>query len=502
MRHGLLDTIGWLVRQFNAWRASFFLVLVVFSACDFRPGPPVTRVVEPPDWQEEGAVAAAWPAPEWWRAFQSPELDELIRTALADNFDLDAAAARVAQADAQLRIAAAPSFPSLDVSGNTRRQGLSSNATTTPGSGVRIQDLVQTTFSASYEIDFWSRNRNAYAAAEFTRASVRFDWQTMRTTILANVANGYFQILALRSRIMLAERLVMDAEEVLRGILYRVQIGTATELEVAQQRNFVETQRATIPALGSQLSQQTNALSTLLARPPGAIGIAAQSLSGLHLPAVAAGLPSELLRRRPDVASTQAQVEAANRQLGATIATRYPQIVLTAQGGLQSLALNTFLSPASGLWSLSAALTEPLFAGGRIEAAVDRDQARLRELVALYQRVVLAAFADVDAALTAVRRAREQEGITAAAAAAARVAAAAALARFRNGTVDTINVLDAQRSFFQAQDSLIQARLLTLITTVSLWRAMGGGWEGTDVAGDDADRDAAIGTDLLPVSLY
>jgi outer membrane protein, multidrug efflux system len=466
-------------------RAALVGLAPMVAACTIVTPDPVPTLAPPAAYREAAAATVAWPAPDWWRGFGSAELDRLIARAQAGNFDIAAARARIRQADAQATIAGAPLLPTVQFSGGAQRQGSTITASSRTATGLPVgatRNIASNSFdarlTASWEADVWGGNRAAAAAASASVAATRFDADTVALTTVAGVADTYFQILALRERLTLARRSLADAATVLEGVQARALAGTASELDVAQQRSLVESERATIPVLADQLVQRTTALAILVGVAPSELAIGAGEVDDLRVPVPDAGLPADLLRRRPDVAAAEADLIAADQRLKTAIAAKYPATTLTIGRGYESAALRDLLNPASLLFSLAASITQPLFEGGRLDAQVSLERARIEELAQLYQRTVVQAFADVENALSAIARADEEIAARRAALEAARLAFEAAQSRYRAGTVDTITVLDTQRSLSDAEDALAQARLAYLRGVVALHQALGGGWGG------------------------
>lgn len=457
-------------------RTGVALALVLgAAACSVGPEWMRPQTAAPAAWTEPPADSAvAWPSAEWWRGFGSGELDALIMAAQANNTDIAAAAARIAQADARARIAGAALYPEITGGADARRaytgraNSLTGRSRTTVSYGA--------TAAASYEIDFWGRNRAALTAAEALALASRFERETVAITVTSNVAATYFRILAFQDRLAIAHDNLANAERVLGVVQARVDAGAASDLELAQQRTVVANQRAALPPLEQQLRQSANALSVLLGAPPEAVAVRGGSLDMLRFPAVAPGLPSELLARRPDIANAEALLRSANADIRAARAALFPSIDLTGQGGFESVALASLFNSAGFFYSLVAGLTQPIFSGGRLEGQVELSQARYEELLQTYRATVIAAFADTEDALVALRQLARQQTLQEQAVAQAQRAFELADARFRAGAVDLLTVLDAQRSLFSARDQFVQIRSARLQALVSLFRALGGGW--------------------------
>jgi NodT family efflux transporter outer membrane factor (OMF) lipoprotein len=269
---------------------------------------------------------------------------------------------------------------------------------------------------------------------------------------------------------------VANAEEVLAAIRDRMEAGTATALDVAQQESVVAGQRATIAPLEQQIRQDGNALAILVGRLPEQMTVKPEVLSGIRQPLIQPGLPSELLARRPDVQSAEAALVAANANIGNARAQFFPSIQLTGSGGFQSVMLATLLQHTGLIYAFGTSLTQPIFEGGRLEGQLEQAKGRYDELLQDYRKAVVSAFSDVENALVAVQKTAEEEDAQRTAEATARNAYEIAESQLRGGTVDITTVLNTQKTLFAAVDALTQARLAHLQAVVGLYKALGGGW--------------------------
>lgn len=417
------------------------------------------------------------PTLDWWRGFRSAELTDLMQEAQRVNLDIAAAVARFIQADAQARIAGAALLPNVNGTGQetySRTSGASASGLTNGGREVVNYSA---SLSASYELDFWSKNRDAAQAAEETAIANRFDRDVVALTTLSSVANAYFQVLASQDRIRVAERNIASANRILAAIKERFKAGTGTDLDVAQQETIVGNQKAAIPPLRQTLSQNINALATLVSRPPESVHITGGSLSRITPPRVTPGLPSELLTQRPDIRRQEAQLASATANVGNARAQFFPSIQLTGQGGYQSSALASLFQPHAAFFNVVGSLTQPIFDGGRILGNFELTKARQDELLQTYRKTVVSAFADVDNALVSIRETTTRERLLREVVASSRRAFQLAEQQLRAGTADIVTVLNTQLTLFQAEDSLAQAQLARLLAIVSLFQALGGGWE-------------------------
>jgi NodT family efflux transporter outer membrane factor (OMF) lipoprotein len=428
----------------------------------------------PERWQWSNDGAGVWPDPGWWQVFASAELDRLMTEAVAGNRDLKAAVARVAQAEAQARIVGSALYPTLDTDAGASR--------TSRNPAGRVGRTITKTYSmgatAAYQVNLFGAELSA-AQASTTRVEVsRYDRETVALTVTTAVAQTYFQVLALRERIRIATESQATAARLLQLLEEQRRIGTTSDLEVAQQRSQLATQRAAIPALVQAERETMAALALLLGRNPQGFDLRARNLEGLTLPPVIAGIPSELLQRRPDIRSAEASLRASNLDIQAARAARFPSIALTADGGLASVALGSLFSPASMLYTLAASLAAPIFQGGRLEGQERLTQARYEELVETYRTAILSSFRDVDNALSGVDQFRQQYAYNFEARAQAREAYRLAELRYRAGTIDFLTVLITQREVLQAEDALVRSQLAHISALINLYAALGGGWTG------------------------
>jgi NodT family efflux transporter outer membrane factor (OMF) lipoprotein len=459
------------------------LVLLI-SGCNLGPDYQRPEAEIPVAFRATPATEAeAWPSEDWWRGFGSAELNELMEQARAQNLDIAAAIARIRQADAQVRIAGAALLPTVGATANASWQqvgstrgfsGVSRGGSTT--STIDIHSYGFTPLNVAYEVDFWGKNRAARQSAVAGAVFSRFDQQVVALTVLTGVASTWFAALALSDRLLVAQRNLADATQVLAVIRGRLAAGTASALDVAQQEALVNGERAVIPSLRNQMEQQLIGLGILVGRPPEAIAVRPGSLDMISLPPVSPGLPSSMLTRRPDVAAAEAQLIAQNFNIKVARAAFFPSIQLTGAYGFANAALNTLFGPGGTIVSLVAGLAQPLFDGGLLRGPLEQAKGRYDELLANYRKAVIQAFTDVDNALTAWRFTTEQEALQREAVASAQRAADIARAQMQAGTVDITTVLQAETTLFNAQDNLMQIRLARVQALLSLYKALGGGW--------------------------
>ena len=450
-------------------------VVALIAGCTLGPAYRRPDVEVPAAWHEAppgGAAAAAPPRADWWHGFGSPELDRYIAEARNANIDLAAALARVREADAVARVAGAALLPTVDASAGSFSERVQSTS-----SSYANFHQVTVGVGASYMIDFWGKSRAAREAAVATATASRRDRVTVELTVMTGVATTFFQTVELQERVAVAEQNLRTADSILGGLRRQLAAGIATALDVAQQETTVATLAASVPPLQQQLRQSVDALALLVGRNPEKLEATSTTLADLTLPAIDAGLPSDLMARRPDIAEAESMLVAANANIRVARAAFFPQIELTASGGFASTALSSLLDPGSRVFDVGANLAQPIFHGGALAGQLDYARARYDELLAAYRKAILSAFGNVEDALVAVQRTGEQVERQQDAVAKARRAHEFAQTQLRSGTVNILTVLSTETALFTAQDVLVQARFAHLQALVSLYGALGGGWQ-------------------------
>jgi len=422
------------------------------------------------------------PPLDWWRGFGSPELTDLMEEAQKVNLDIAASVALIAQADAQARIAGAPLLPTLAASGPgnlgqesySRVSGSSLNGLSTGG---RETVNYSTSLSASYIVDFWGQYHDAAQAAEQTTIADRYNREVVALTTLTSVATAYFQVLASQDRIRTAESNIASAARVLDAIQQRFKAGTGTDLDVAQQESVLANQRAAVPPLRQTLEQNINALAILVSRPSERLQVKGGSMNRITVPRVTPGLPSELLTQRPDIRSQEAQLASATANVGSARAQFFPSISLTGAGGYQSAALSQLIQPHATFFNLVASINQPIFDGGVILGNFENMKAIQDQMLQTYRKSVVQAFSDVDNALIAIRETTNKLRLQRVVVSASQRAFQLSEQQLKAGTADMVTVLNTQLTLFQAEDVLWQAQLAQLLAVVSMYQALGGGWE-------------------------
>jgi NodT family efflux transporter outer membrane factor (OMF) lipoprotein len=446
------------------------VVALAMSSCSLVPNYQRPDMPTPAHWATD--VAGGGPnnasAPDaWWRAFDNPELTQLIDRSLSGSYTLQAAVARVEEASATAQIAGAPLYPAVSINGTgTRGQTLG----TSGAQADRNQNLFA---QASYEVDFWGKNRAVANSVRSLARATNFDSETVAITLTASVADTYFLTLSLAERIVLARQMADSGRRILALIEQQAAGGVASQLTIEQQRNQVATFDAVIPVLNQQLEQGLHLLAALSGGIPEGFTVTGRSLNGIVLPEAQADMPASLLGQRPDIQAAEARLISANFDIGAARAAFYPSLTLSPGVGLVS-AGNVL--PAVALANIVAGLVQPVFQGGALEGQLKFDRAHAVELAATYRQTVLAAFQDVEDMLTAIVRLKELEAVDQVAVDAARRAAQLSNTQFQLGTSDFLTVLTNERTLYQAEDALLQVRLQRLQAAVGLFRALGGGF--------------------------
>ena len=410
---------------------------------------------------------------KWWTVFQDPQLQELVREALSQNYDLRIAAARVLQAQAVLGITRADQFPTITGGASTSNERLPA---------TRITPAFETSpsqvnLSLFWELDFWGKFRRATEAARANLLATEWGRNAVVSSLVSNVASAYFQLLELDSQMEISRNTLRSRRESLRLVEVRAKGGATSLLDVRQSEQLVYTAAATIPDLERRIEQQENLISILLGKNPAPVTRGKSLVENAILPTVPAGLPSSLLGRRPDIQSSEQQLIAANARIGVAKAAYFPQITLTAVGGYQSPALTNLFTGPAGLWSFGGQLVQPIFTGGRIRSNVRLTEAQQQEAVLVYQQSIQQAFREVSDSLVAYRKNQEfrtqQELLTNSAQDATRLSDM----RYRGGVTSYLEVLDSDTRYFDAQLTLAQARLNERLALVQLYNALGGGWQ-------------------------
>ena len=454
--------------------ASITACAFLLTGCESTPVPGLPACDVPAAFEQAGAAnAPIWPSQDWWQGFGDPQLATLISRAQAGNLDIAQAAARLRQADARARQAGAALLPSLGLNADI-------NSLYGQSGGVSQRETdYSLALGASYELDFWGKNRDALDSANFARDASLADRATVALTATSSVANAYFQLLALRERLAVARANLKSSEEILNIVQRRVKAGYAANSELTQQMATIAADKAGLPVLEQQELEARTALATLLGRPSEGFAVTGENLDHLRAPMVQPGLTSELLVRRPDIAGAEANLKASHADLEAARVAYLPNITLTANGGLAYPALAAAIDtlPGTGLAANAAAsLVQVIFDGGKIRAKTDESKAREEELLAAYRATVIAAFADVENALGNIQHVAAQEDALKEQVSQDEKVLRAAQRKYLAGYADFLVVTDAERTLYAARDQYSDVRRAHLVAIVGLFKALGGGW--------------------------
>ncbi|WP_205962864.1 efflux transporter outer membrane subunit [Pararobbsia silviterrae] len=474
-------------------------MIMSLGACTLGPDYARPKVEVPANFRFADTEMSAVADAAWWEQFNDPVLNDLIATALANNKDVKIAAARVDQYRAQFVQTRSQFFPQVSAGFDAQRQRLDqTQAALLPRGASPVGNAFDATLGVSWEIDLFGRIRRETEAA---RASVLSSVEGRRATILAlvaSVASGYVNLRALDAQLEIAKETTASRADSVHVFTLRFNGGEISQMELAQSQSEYEASAATVPQIEAQIAQQEDALSVLLGRNPGPIA-RGRSIDALNAPVLPAGLPSDLLERRPDVLGAEQDLVAANALIGAARALYFPQISLTGVLGTESAQLSNLFTGPTKFWSLAGSVAQPIFTAGNITGQVRQAEAQQQQALYTYEKTVQTAFQEVDDTLIGVQKSREQLASQSRQVDALTTYAHMARMRYEGGYTSYIEVLDAERSLFSAQLSVAQTHSLVLTSLVTLYKAMGGGW----VIEAEAKADAAAQTDAgtaLPAS--
>lgn len=432
----------------------------MLSACSLAPDYQRPEMALPAAWSHVNGVGATHQnVTLFWQELGSDDLNRLIDKVLAQNLDLEAALHRIEQARALAKVAGAPLYPAASASGSASRT-FQDNGTS---------NSVRGSASVSYEVDLWGKNRNAAESADYRVNAIEFDREALRLVITSEATNFYAQVLSLNDRIRIGEFNVKAAEEILRIIEARFAQGSVSGLEVSQQRAAVNNFRAALASLTEQRSITANALATLLGLAPQTYSMPNAELASLSLPSVNMTPPAMLLTARPDIQSAEASLLAINADIGVARAAFFPSLTL----GLDTAISAGFGGPAAAATSIASSLFAPIFTGGRLTGNLENVTARQKELAVQYRQTVLAAFQEVEDALAALKSNNDRALLSRATVVESQNAYDIAKARFDAGAIDYLNLLETQRSLYQAQDNQISINQAQLAAFVQLRKALG-----------------------------
>jgi len=467
--------------------SSCFMLMLVLAGCRLGPKYARPNVDAPgsfrgqaPELEKTAAASPSTPAAtaslgdeKWWTVFQDEQLQKLIRTALVNNYDARIAAERVVAARAQLGITHADQLPTLGASGTWT----SVRSEQTSVSPVYRAESGQLALNAAWELDFWGKYKKATEAARADLTATEWGQKAVINTLVSNVASAYFQLRMLDYELEITQETLKSREESLRLTKALSDGGSVSMMDVRQAEQLVYTASTQIPTLEKEIEQKENYISILLGQNPGSVARGLKLTEQPLLPAVPAGLPSQLIERRPDIRQAEEQLIAANARIGVAKAAYFPSISLTGDAGYQSTALTSLFSNPAGLWSAGASVSQPIFEGGRIRNNVRLTESQQRQALLVYRQTTQSAFRDVSDSLVAYKKSREareqQQLLTAAAQDAARLSHV----RYDAGSTSYLEVLTNETNYYNAELNLSQARYSEMLALVQIYNALGGGWQ-------------------------
>ncbi|POF39096.1 RND transporter [Pseudomonas laurylsulfativorans] len=457
---------------------SVLTLCLLLGACGSPAQRPDSGIAPPATWQSPHTAGATHDNQQWWNRFGSQQLGRLIEQARLGSYDLAAAIARVRQAQADTVIAGGSQLPEVKAGANANRQKLlrgNGYSQLDADSDNNAVDYFNANLTASYEIDFWGGQRATRDSAKFNLKASEFDQATVELTLLSGVANTYAQALSLQEQGRIAELNLANAQSVLKLVQTRFDSGSATALELAQQKSLVAAQQRQLPLVQQQAEDARISLAALLGRPVQTLSLGQERFDQLTWPAIDAGVPSQLLSRRPDIARAEAQLAAAQADVTVARAAMLPTVTLTAEIGSGADRADDILR--SPFYNLTAGLLAPVFNNGRLGAQRDKATAHQEELLETYRGAIINGFADVEKALNSIRGLDEQRGWQSEELSQAQTAFNIAQSRYQAGAEDLLTVLETQRTLYAAQDLNVQLRLSRMQASIALYKALGGGWQ-------------------------
>lgn len=439
------------------------------------------------DVKAESAVVPA-PKSHWWENFQSAELNGLIKTALANNHELKSALARVIEAEAEARVSRAGLFPTV--------AGVYSDSLVYPDAGIGIPERLgaraeslrttQVGLRAQYEFDFWGKNKANLDVALAEAQASEYDRQTAALTLVSDVVSTYMLYLEMQDRLALARQNTKNASEVATTVKALADVHEASRIDVAQQATTLAQAQATIPAYSVQIEQAHDRIAVLLGLSPTDLTLKGKTLDELKVPAIAPGAPSELLFRRPDIAKAEANLRAANANIGAARALYLPDFSLTAEGGRGTNYLTDLILPQNLYYNIVGNAVQMIFDGGKTDAQLAFARAKYEEMVQTYHTAIVNALREVEDALVAAQYLGDQEKANEDALKTAIEANELSTIAYKARSLDYLPLLETERTRYVAQDQVVQIRAQRLATAIALYKALAG-----DIAPDPDLKEAA-----------
>jgi NodT family efflux transporter outer membrane factor (OMF) lipoprotein len=463
-----------------------FLLAGLLAGCTVGPDYHPPKTAAPAQWvSPQSGGESNGPAAEaaWWKSFHDEELNSLMVRAAQSNLNLRAAVARVREARAAARVVSADLSPTLDAAGSYARERYSANGFPPYPPGTPLDaNVYQAGFDAAWELDVFGGKRRAAEAARADVAAAEFGRRNVLITICAEVAQQYVEARAFQRRLAVADANIKAQAEILALTRDRFAKGLTSDLDVQEADALLSATQAQTPVFESGFRGAVYQMGLLLSQPPGTMLGELTNAAPIPAapPSVPVGLPSDLLQRRPDVAQAERQLAAATARVGAAAADLYPQFSLTGDVGLQSISAGDWFTAGSRFWTAGPTVQWRIFDAGRIRANIRVQNARVDQALAAYEQSMLAAFTDVETALTAYAKEQTRRQSLEHAAQANEKAVALAGDLYRHGLADFLRVLESQRSLYQSQDALIESERAVSSDLIALYKALGGGWEEKD----------------------
>ena len=465
-------------------------MLLAIMGCSVGPNYKTPDTPLPAAWNEAqpaGADTQPTELARWWTEFNDPLLDRLVQTAVKSNLDLQLAEARIRESRALRAVTAAGEWPGLDISGGYLRSRRSQDAfASTPGIGPSsgtgsnpATDLFRVGFDSRWEIDVFGGVRRSVEAADANLQASEEDRRNTLVTLLGDVAKNYIDLRGFQRRLAVARANFTAQQDTVDLTNVRFQAGLASDFEVAQAEGQANTTAAQIPALESSIKQTAHRLDVLLGSEPGALWaeLAQEEPIPALPPQAHVGMPSELLRRRPDIRRAERVLAAATAQVGAATADLFPRFSLIGSFGFQSVSASDLFSGPNRFWSIGPNVSWPVFDAGRIRANIEVRNAQQEQALTLYQKTILTALEDVENSLVNYAKEQTRYRSLTAAVAANRRAVEMANDLYTRGLIDFLNVLETQRQLYSSESDLAQSEASMASNLVALYKALGGGWE-------------------------
>jgi len=476
-RHGSCGAFlssGW-------WWPAIVGLAVALGGCAVGPNYHPPKTVLPANWTEVGPGGTTNREADlarWWKTLGDTQLDSLIERAVKSNYDLQAAEARVRAARALRGVVISDLFPTIGASASYTTARRSENSLSFP---VRLlnTDTYQAGFDATWEIDVFGGKRRSLQAASADLQAVEEDRRDVLVSLLAEVARNYLELRGSQRRLVIAQENLQAQQEVLDITRMRLEKGLASELDVAQAQAVLAATKSQVPSLETALKQSSHRLCVLLGQPPGTLASELADAAPIPPPPpeVPAGLPSDLLRRRPDVRRSERQLAAATARIGVATAELFPKFILTGVAGYQSLDAANLFSPQSKFWSAGPSVRWRLLEYPRLKSLVRAQTAQQEQVLAQFDQTVLISLEDVENALVAYGKEKERYQSLSEAVDASRRSLELANQLYTAGVGEFLNVLVSERALYQAEDALVESQRTVTENVVALYKALGGGWE-------------------------